>query len=203
MWDSWKGKDREQSLEEVKALKPWAIKKYDVFLKNHPLLQDPLVRELYKGCASAYLNNSPGAHASSKVFSASVTDADVHTMLYYEDLIARCAEKEAELIQSEMAQAPEVNAAAGPTVHASEWRETGATNSHPKTPGRPKGRTEETQKIRAVWEGKGRPKTTDKICDEIALELPHIKPKGWSRGRIRNKVRCAIHRSKGTDSSGT
>jgi hypothetical protein len=68
-------------------------------------------------------------------------------------------------------------------------------------PGRPKGRTEETEKIIVAWMEKGHPKPTHKVCDEIAKEVG-IKPKGWSPKRIRNKIRSAIHRSISASSSG-
>jgi hypothetical protein len=100
-WASWKGKDREQTLEEVRALKALALTKHAQFFENHPPLADPLVREQYQRLGPGYLRNSPGAHTSSKMFSASATNGDIRTMFYFDDLIARCDKRESELMRTE------------------------------------------------------------------------------------------------------
>jgi hypothetical protein len=68
-------------------------------------------------------------------------------------------------------------------------------------PGRPQGQTEDTKKIAAAWIEMGRPKPTDKVCDDIAKAVG-IKPKGWTYKRIRNKIRSAIYRFVSASSSG-
>jgi hypothetical protein len=64
--------------------------------------------------------------------------------------------------------------------------------------GRPSGKVgEETTRIREAWNMLGRPKTTDKVCDQIAKNLGLLTKVGKGSKaeiQIRGRVRSAIHR---------